>query len=128
MVINYFVQNKLFSSFKYFTAQPESELYKTWNDLLSFVTGGECKSWDDVNEWGKTHGGSSSIIYKINYPQGRFDYYAPLDLSDFPKFNYEGKAFGDTIPSILVEIGTLLVIFLGLFWMLFKACIRYDVR
>jgi ABC-type transport system involved in multi-copper enzyme maturation permease subunit len=126
-IIGYFIQNKIFSSFSYFTPQPEDQFYRTWSDLLTFVTGGECKSWDDVNAWSAIHG-SFAILYKVEYPEGKFSYYAPLDLSGFPKFEENLKNSSKSIIAMLYEIGALVVLFLGLFWFLFKACIHYDVR
>ena len=127
-VVNYFIQKKIFSSFAYFTPQPEDQFFSTWEDLLTYVTGGACKSWDEVNEWGKMHGGSASILYKVDFPKGKFEYYSSLDLSDFPTFDYHESGFSHSIHIVFMETGMLLIIFIILFWMLYKACIRYDVR
>ena len=128
LLMNYFVQKKIFSSFIFFTPQPENQFYRTWDDLITFVTGGECKSWNDVNEWAKTHGGSSNVLYKVDYPQGKFTYYKPLDLSDLPKFSQSAMNFRDSMPVVFKETGALLCLFIVLFSLIFNLCIRYDVR
>jgi ABC-type transport system involved in multi-copper enzyme maturation permease subunit len=128
LLMSYFVRNKIFSSLIFFTPQRENEFFRTWDDLITFVTGGECKSWNDVFEWGKTHGGSSNVVYKVDYPQGKFTYYKPLDLSDLPKFNQGETNFRDFMPVVITETGVLLCLFIVLFSLIFNVCIRYDVR
>ena len=123
-IVDYFVQNNIFGSFSYFTPQPEDQLFRSWEDLLTFVTGGECKSWAEVN----AHEKGSAVIYTVDYPKGKFSSYSPLDLSGFPEFESTKETFNKSVPAMLIEMAVLLILFIGLFWFLFKACIKYDIR
>jgi hypothetical protein len=127
-LIQYFRDNKIFSSFIYFTPQPERSFFKTYDDLLNVVTGGICKNRQELKTWMDAHNGSWSVIWTVPYPEGSYSTYPPLDLSALPKFTRYKLGIDKSLPAIFTEAGTLLIIFILLFSLIYNACIKYDVR
>jgi ABC-type transport system involved in multi-copper enzyme maturation permease subunit len=128
VLIQYFRDNKIFSSFIYFTPQPERSFFKTYDDLLNVVTGGICKNRQELKTWMDAHNGSWSVIWTVPYPEGSYSTYPPLDLSALPKFTRYKLGIDKSLPTIFTEAGTLLIIFILLFSLIYNACIKYDVR
>jgi ABC-type transport system involved in multi-copper enzyme maturation permease subunit len=128
VLIQYFRNNKIFSSFKYFTPQPEKSFLNTYDDLLNFVTGGICKTQKELKTWMDAHNGSWSVIWTVPYPEGSYSTYPSLDLSALPKFTSYKQDLGKSLPAIFTEVGALVIIFILLFSLIYNSCIKYDVR
>jgi ABC-type transport system involved in multi-copper enzyme maturation permease subunit len=128
VLIKYFQDNKIFASFKYITPQPEKSFFKTGDDQINFVTGGICKTQKELKNWMDAHNGSWSVLWTVPYPEGSYNTYPPLDLSALPKFTKYKQEIDKSLPSIFIEAGTLLIIFILLFSLIFNLCIKYDVR
>jgi len=127
-LIQYFNDNKIFSSFKYITPQPEKSFFKTGDDQINFVTGGICKNQQELQAWMEAHNGSWSVLWTKPYPEGSYSTYPPLDLSALPKFTKFKPDIERSLKGIFIEAGALFVIFILLFSLIYNACINYDVR
>jgi ABC-type transport system involved in multi-copper enzyme maturation permease subunit len=128
VLIKYFQDNKIFTSFKYITPQPEKTFFKTGDDQINFVTDGICKNQLELNIWMGAHNGSWSVLWTVPYPEGSYSTYPPLDLSALPKFTKFTPDLDKWLPAIFTEAGSLLIIFILLFSIIYNACIKYDVR
>jgi len=128
ILMHYFIDKKIFSSFRYITPQPEESFFRTQDEQVNFVTGGICKNQKDLDEWMKAHNGSWSVLWTKDYPEGSFSNYPALELSELPKFTKFKPDITVYMRVILVEAGVLLFIFIFLFGIAYNACIKYDVR
>jgi ABC-type transport system involved in multi-copper enzyme maturation permease subunit len=128
VLLRYFTDKKIFSSYKYITPQPEQSFFKTQDEQINFVTGGICRTQQELDSWMKAHHGSWAVLWTVPYPEGSFSTYPPLDLSELPKFTKFKPDLGRYLPTILTEAGALLFLFILLFGIIYSACIRYDVR
>ena len=108
MYYNYFLQNKIFSSWDYFTPQKESDFPESWE------TAG-----DAVARWKETA-----------KPESTFDFssFGYLDTSALPRFNYAKPSFTDDIQNQLFLLTGLILACILLFWFSFVSFIKYDVR
>ena len=127
-LVNYFVQNKIFASYKYFTPQAESTFLNTWDEQINIASCGECKNGKEFEEWKRKHGGSIDIIYRCPYNDGILENYPPLNISALPIFNQYSLSITSSFPLILMETTVILTLFLILLAMVYKASILYDVR
>jgi len=108
MYYEYFVQNKIYSSYAYFTPEKEENFTENME-----------KSWDKFNKWKET----------IN-PESSFDFSALgyADTSDFPRFHYVQPTLGNDLQSQLYLLAGILFVCLLFFWFSFVSFIKYDVR
>ncbi|MDR0700172.1 MAG: ABC transporter permease subunit [Tannerella sp.] len=104
----YFVQNKIFSSYAYFTPQKEA---------------------DFPNDWDESHAQEDSW-QKEAKPTSTFDFssYAYQDTQSFPRFVYAQPTLGDDLYEQLYLITGILIACILLFWLSFLSFTRYDVR
>jgi ABC-type transport system involved in multi-copper enzyme maturation permease subunit len=105
---DYFVQNKIFSSYYYFTPQAESDFPADWD---------ESNAQND--SWRKEAKPTSSFdLSSIEY----------RDTRSFPRFAYAQPTLGDDLLEQLYLIAGILIACILLFWLSFMSFIRYDVR
>jgi ABC-type transport system involved in multi-copper enzyme maturation permease subunit len=104
----YFVQNKLFSSYKYVTPQDESEFPETWEEAFALY-----------NKW------KSEAKPESTFDISSFGY---MDTQSFPRFIYVQPTLGDDLLEQLYLIAGILVACILLFWLSFMSFIKYDVR
>ena len=104
----YFTQNKLFSSYAYFTKQKEDDFPADWDAARAQV-----QKWQDETERESTFDLSS------------FGY---LDTSDLPRFAYAQPTLGSDLQTHLLLITGILLACILLFWFSYVSFIKYDVR
>jgi hypothetical protein len=126
--IGYFNEKKIFSSFRYFTPQPESSFLETIGDLYSLVSGGEVKSQEELNEWMKAHGGTWSVLWKVPYPEGSYGNYPFMDVSDVPLFRFSEQKTAAQLSAAGFSVFALMLAGIILYALTFKAFFKYDVR
>jgi ABC-type transport system involved in multi-copper enzyme maturation permease subunit len=104
----YFVQNKLFSSYEYFTMQKESEFPNDWDEARE-----QKKKWETEAK-----------------PEGRNDYrsFAPVNTQSFPHFTCVQPTLGDDLYEQIYLVAGIIVTCILLFWLSFMAFIKYDIR
>jgi ABC-type transport system involved in multi-copper enzyme maturation permease subunit len=122
-LIQYYKGNKLFSSFLYFTQQDPNS-FMTADEMVSFMTNGDCKTFKEFNTKRK---GDWKYL-KIGIPNANLWEWKPIDLSQFPKFNYLPAMVLNDIQNSLLQIIMLFVLAFVLFYFSYKSFIRYDVR
>lgn len=122
-LIRYYKENKLFSSYLYFTQQ-EPKSFMTGDEIVNTLTNGELKTPAEL------FAKKDRIFnyFKNSIPYSNMDIWKPLDFSQFPKFEFQPANVLDDIRHSLFHIGVLLVMLLALFYFSFRAFIRYDVR
>lgn len=104
----YFLQNKIYSSYAYFTPQKEEDFPETWE-----------QAGTDVAEWKNTA-----------KPESTFDFssFGYLDTSDLPRFSYAKSTFSDDLHNQLFILTGLILVCILLFWFSFLSFVKYDVR
>ena len=104
----YFVQNRIYSSYAYFTPHKESEIINTWEE-------GNIQA----NTWKETA-----------KPESTFDFssFGYMDTSDFPRFVYIQPTLGNDLQDQLFLMAGILLACILLFWFSFVSFIKYDVR
>lgn len=126
--IKYLTDNKIFSSFKYVTPQPESTFLATVGDLYSLVSGGVVNSQEELQAWMKAHNGSWSILWKVPYPEGSMHNYPFLDVSDVPVFAYREPSTWASLENYVIPIVSMLLITSVMFVILQQLFVKYDIR
>ena len=108
MYYEYFMQNKIFSSYAYFTMQKESEFPESWEE-----TGSQVNAWKETAK-----------------PESTFDFssFGYIDTSALPRFVYAQPTLGNDLQSQLFLLAGILVVCLLLFWFSLVSFIKYDVR
>ena len=104
----YFMQNKIFSSYPYFTMQNESDFPADWSESNKQYT-----QWREKTERESTFDLSS------------FGY---LNTSDLPRFTYSQPSLGNDLQTHLFLIAGILIVCVLLFWFSYVSFIKYDVR
>jgi ABC-type transport system involved in multi-copper enzyme maturation permease subunit len=104
----YFVQNKIFSSYAYFTPQKESDFPNDWEE-----SNAQASNWRNEAKPTSTFD-FSSIAYK--------------DTQSFPRFVYTQPTLGDDLYEQLYLIAGILIACILLFWLSYISFIKYDVR
>ncbi len=108
MYYGYFVQNKIYSSYAYFTPHKESEIPETWEE-----------------------GGTQAETWKATAkPESTFDFksFGYLDTSGLPRFAYVQPTLGNDLQSQLFLLTGIVIVCVLLFWFSFISFIKYDVR
>jgi len=105
---NYLKDAGIFSSFKYFTAQPESEFPENWEEAQTNYT-----------YWRKTAN-----------PESTFDLssFGYLDTSDIPSFEYQEFSILENLKQQAFFIAGLLLVCVLLFWGTHISFLNYDIR
>ena len=108
MYYEYFIQNKIYSSYAYFSMQKESEFPENWEEAQR-----QSSTWRETAK-----------------PESTFDfsYFKYIDTSEFPRFVYAQPSLGNDLQSQLFLLAGILVVCLLLFWFSFVSFIKYDVR
>jgi hypothetical protein len=105
---DYFVQNKIFSSYAYITMQKESEVPNSWDEASA-----QESSWE------------KSVKRESTFDFASFPY---ADTQSFPRFAYVQPTLGNDLHEQLYLIAGLLIACALLFWFSFVSFIKYDVR
>jgi len=108
MFYGYFVQNRIFSSYAYFTPQKEPEFPESWEDAGT-----------QENAWKETAKPESTFDLKS------FGY---MDTSGFPHFVFVQPTLGNDLQGQLYLLAGIIIVCLLLFWFSFVSFIKYDVR
>ena len=106
-VVNYFVKNKLFTVYRYFTVQPEDK----------FPTGQE---WKDIQ--------SGKLKSDLSYEFNGWNNVPPLDKTGFPQFIQSGLSVSDTMSQALGRMTALLGIVVLLLLGSITVFMKYDIR
>ncbi len=104
----YFVQNKIFSSYSYFTKQEEADFPADWDEANK-----QYEKW--INE---TERESTFDLSSFGY----------LDTSGLPRFTYAQPTLGNDLHTHLFLIAGILIACILLFWFSYVSFIKYDVR
>jgi ABC-type transport system involved in multi-copper enzyme maturation permease subunit len=123
-LIRYYKENKLFSSYLYFTQQ-DPKNFMTADEMVNTLTNGEIKTLAELNAKNDTW---YFKYFKGTLPDCDFSKWKVLDVSQLPAFSYHPADILEDIRHSLAHIGTLLTLALLLFYFSYKAFIRYDVR
>jgi hypothetical protein len=102
------VQNKIYSSYLYFTKQKEADFPEDVEDSTA-----KSQKWERETKRESTFDFSS------------FGY---LDTSDLPRFTYVPPTIGNDLSAQLYLIVGILIVCILLFWFSFISFIKYDVR
>jgi len=127
--IDFLRDRNIFSSFIYFTPQPQ-ETFMTADEFISIRTGGECKNLKELNEWRDAHGGSfMKILRKVEIPGTTYSEYPFLDLSDVPVFRLQSENLLAGLKQVfLKKVAGLIIVSVVFFYLSFLSFLRYDVR
>jgi hypothetical protein len=101
----YYVQNKLFSSYEYFTMQKESEFPNNWDEAFE-----QQKQWKNEAKPEKWSG------------------YRTVNTQSFPRFAVVQPTLSDDLSEQIYLVAGILIACILLFWLSFMAFIKYDVR
>jgi ABC-type transport system involved in multi-copper enzyme maturation permease subunit len=102
--IQYYRDNNIFSSYTYFTRVPPEKFTEDFSFRYDEQQEQEQRAERDPN------------------------YYEPLDLSDVPVFEYHRVSVTDSILTTTVQMSGLILLGLLLFYLSFRAFIRFDIR
>jgi len=104
----YFVQNRIYSSYAYFTMHKESEIFDTWEE-----NNAQANTWKETAK-----------------PESTFDFssFGYADTSEFPRFAYIQPSLGNDLQSQLFLMAGVVLACLLLFWFSFVSFTKYDVR
>ena len=122
-LIQYYNEKKLFGSFLYFTQQ-DPKSFLTADEMVNFMTNGNCKTKSEFDI--KRNGDWKYLTTLI--PNSNLWEWKPIDLSQFPKFDYRPGNILDDIHHSLLHIVALIALILILFYFSYRAFVRYDVR
>ncbi|MBN2814070.1 MAG: ABC transporter permease subunit [Bacteroidales bacterium] len=122
-LVNYYVQNKLFSSYLYFNWQ-DPDSYMTADEMIRFKTNGLCKSLDEFET--KYQGDWKYLTVEI--PNSNLWQWQPMDLSALPSFTYKPASVMNDVRDSLSYFGILLALAIVLYYLSFLSFTKYDVR
>jgi ABC-type transport system involved in multi-copper enzyme maturation permease subunit len=105
---DYFVQNRIYSSYAYFTPQKEEDFPETMQE-------GEIQ----YSAWRET------VQPESTFDMSSFGY---MDTSDFPRFAYVQTTLGNDLQNQLYLFAGIIIVCILLFWFSFVSFIKYDVR
>ena len=125
--IDFFRDEKMFSSFIYFTPQPP-ETFMTPDEIISIRTGGECKNPKELKEWSDAHDGSWKILRKVAIPGTSFGDHPYLDLTDVPVVQWRSENILADLKQVFIKVAALVIVSIILFYLSFLSFLRYDVR
>jgi ABC-type transport system involved in multi-copper enzyme maturation permease subunit len=106
----YFVQNKIFSSYAYFTPQKEEDFPADWKEADT-----------QIREWVKQH-------EDFDFFSPEFSVFGLVDVQSLPRFTASPPALGSDLYGQLYLIAGIVIACLLLFWFSFVSFIKYDVR
>jgi ABC-type transport system involved in multi-copper enzyme maturation permease subunit len=122
-LIDYYLKNKLFGSFSYFT-QIDPGSFMTADEMINYRSDGLCKT---LTEFNTKFNGDMKYLTKSD-PNSNIFEWKPIDTSGLPQFEYQSLNLMTDISNSLIYIGILFGIGIILFWVSFLSFIKYDVR
>ncbi|HUU28126.1 MAG TPA: ABC transporter permease subunit [archaeon] len=125
--ISFLNNKKIFSSFEYFTRQPQ-ETFMTGDEIIKTRTGGEFETMREFGKWSQAHNGDFSPLWRVDIPGTSPNEYQPLDLSQMPKFRWEQASIWGSLKNSLGKVAVMAGVLIVLFYLSFISFIRYDVR
>ena len=105
---NYFKTNKIFSSFKYFAPENESDFPTDWDDA-----GKKYNAWK-----AKAKPESTFDLSSLGY----------VDTSGLPRFVYKDKSILNGLSDQLSLLAGLIVACIILTWLTYRSFIKFDIR
>ena len=104
----FFLQNKIYSSYAYFTMQKEEDFPADWEEA-----GKQAANWKNEAK-----------------PESTFDLtsFGYLDTSNLPRFTYAQPTLGNNLQAHLFLLSGILIVCILLFWFSYVSFIKYDVR
>jgi ABC-type transport system involved in multi-copper enzyme maturation permease subunit len=106
----YYVQNRIFSSYEYFTSQKESDFPNNREEVSM-----------QVSRFMEEHSNLKSVMDYRNAM-------GTVDTQNLPRFTYAQPTLGNDLYRQLYLIAGILVACILLFWFSFVSFIKYDVR
>lgn len=126
-LIGYFEDDKIFSSYLYFTPRPP-ETFKTADEIVRIRSGGQFQTLAEFFEWSRTHGGGWDPLSKVDIPESHPGNYPFLDLSAVPKFRWESGNLIADMTGVITKVGVLVCAGVFVFCLSFVSFIKCDVR
>jgi ABC-type transport system involved in multi-copper enzyme maturation permease subunit len=104
----YFLQNKIYASYAYFTPQKESDFPENWEEANN-----DAATWKEAAK-----------------PESTFDFssFGYINTSGFPQFTYIQPTLGDDLINQIYLLAGMLIACILLFWLSFISFLRYDIR
>ena len=126
--IRFYTDNKIFESFEYFTRVPP-EKFMTVDEMVRMGTEGRLNNLSELEEWGRNRVDRGSV-WTGEFPDYycRNSYYAPLDVSDVPRFTPAPAKVTDDFIQAIIKMGAIILASIVLFYLAHMSFIRYDVR
>ncbi|MDR2626773.1 MAG: ABC transporter permease subunit [Dysgonamonadaceae bacterium] len=110
----YLTQNKIFSSYAYFTPQKEEDFPNSWEE-----------SEVQRDEWEKQHKDFDFFEARnVGFSQS----FGQVDMQSLPRFTGSFPRLGSDLYGQMYLIAGIFIICLLLFWFSFVSFIKYDVR
>ncbi|HDY90392.1 MAG TPA: DUF3526 domain-containing protein [bacterium] len=125
-IISFFKDEKLFSSFVYFTRQ-DPDTFMPEEEYISTMTDGKAKTFDGLMALVTSTGFDMSTLINVEIPGDPFNK-PPLDLSNVPQFHWLPLSIGGELRKISLKLTALILAGIVLFYLSFISFIRYDVR
>jgi ABC-type transport system involved in multi-copper enzyme maturation permease subunit len=110
----YFVQNKIFSSYAYFTPQKEADFPNDEEGINA-----------QASEWMEQH---NDIVFSELSSMDFSQMFGQVDMSSLPRFTGSLPLLGSDLYGQMYLIAGIFIICLLLFWFSFVSFIKYDVR
>jgi hypothetical protein len=110
----YLTQNKIFSSYAYFTPVKEEDFPNDMDEASA-----------QADEWEKQHG---DIAFSELDDMGFSQIFGQVDMQSLPRFTGSLPLLGSDLYGQLYLIAGIFIICLLLFWFSFVSFIKYDVR
>jgi hypothetical protein len=107
----YYVQNRIFSSYAYFTSQDESTFPNDADEAMA--------QWNEFSNKIKDNERSFTAYYNAM---------DRVDTRSLPRFAYAEPALGNDLYEQLYLIVGILIACILLFWLSYMSFIKYDVR
>ena len=125
-IISFFKDEKLFSSFVYFTRQ-DPDTFMPEEEYLSIMTDGKVKTFDELMALATSPDFDPATMKNVEIPGEPFKK-PPLDLSNVPQFHWEPLSIGGELRKISIKLTAMILAGIVLFYLSFISFIRYDVR
>ncbi len=127
LIISFFADRKMFSSYLYFTRQAP-ETFMPSENYVSLKTGGRVKTVKEYFDLLWSPGFDRSTLNSFEIPGADPLAYSPLDLSNVPRFHMKGLTVGQELNKIMNKLSAMIITVIVLFYLSYISFIRYDVR
>jgi len=111
----------------YFTRQ-SPETFITTETFITLLTSGKAKNVQEFFALIKDPGFDHSSLGKTKMPFPSLESYSPLDLSNVPRFQWQPLSLGGELRKITIQLSTLILAGVVLFFLSYISFVRYDVR